>query len=62
GLVFCGLGPVWLRSFSSHKTGLPNTNQDKSSSFKGSPASLFKCSYSNLNQNFVLYIITAVFI
>ncbi|KIJ94128.1 hypothetical protein K443DRAFT_67713, partial [Laccaria amethystina LaAM-08-1] len=25
GPVFCGLGPVWLRSFSSHKTGLPNT-------------------------------------
>ncbi|KIJ99835.1 hypothetical protein K443DRAFT_101550, partial [Laccaria amethystina LaAM-08-1] len=23
--VFCGLGPVWLRSFSSHETGLPNT-------------------------------------
>ena len=25
GLVFCGLGPVWLQSFSSHETGLPNT-------------------------------------
>ncbi|KIK03442.1 hypothetical protein K443DRAFT_95104 [Laccaria amethystina LaAM-08-1] len=23
--VFCGLGPVWLRSFSGHETGLPNT-------------------------------------
>ncbi|EDR02686.1 uncharacterized protein LACBIDRAFT_308238 [Laccaria bicolor S238N-H82] len=27
GLVLCGLGPVWLRSFSSHKTGLPNTSE-----------------------------------
>ena len=26
GPVFCGLGPVWLWSFSSHETGLPNTN------------------------------------
>jgi hypothetical protein len=25
GLVFCGLGPVWLWSFSSYETGLPNT-------------------------------------
>ncbi|KIK05959.1 hypothetical protein K443DRAFT_90499, partial [Laccaria amethystina LaAM-08-1] len=25
GLVFCSLGPVWLWSFSSHETGLPNT-------------------------------------
>ena len=23
--VFCGLGPVWLRFFSSFETGLPNT-------------------------------------
>ena len=23
---FCSLGPVWLRSFSSHETRLPNTN------------------------------------
>ncbi|KIJ96943.1 hypothetical protein K443DRAFT_106375, partial [Laccaria amethystina LaAM-08-1] len=26
GQVFCGLGPVWLWSFSSYETGLPNTN------------------------------------
>ncbi|KIJ93155.1 hypothetical protein K443DRAFT_65734, partial [Laccaria amethystina LaAM-08-1] len=26
GPVFCGLGPVWLRSFSGHETGLPNTS------------------------------------
>ncbi|KIK03764.1 hypothetical protein K443DRAFT_94361 [Laccaria amethystina LaAM-08-1] len=26
GPVFCGLGPVWLRSFSGHETRLPNTN------------------------------------
>ncbi|KIK04363.1 hypothetical protein K443DRAFT_93293, partial [Laccaria amethystina LaAM-08-1] len=25
GLVFCSLGLVWLRSFSSHETRLPNT-------------------------------------
>ncbi|KIJ89623.1 hypothetical protein K443DRAFT_80641, partial [Laccaria amethystina LaAM-08-1] len=25
GPVFCGLGPVWLRSFSGPETGLPNT-------------------------------------
>ncbi|KIJ94305.1 hypothetical protein K443DRAFT_110670, partial [Laccaria amethystina LaAM-08-1] len=25
GPVFCGLGPVWLRSFSGHETGIPNT-------------------------------------
>ncbi|KIJ90276.1 hypothetical protein K443DRAFT_116820, partial [Laccaria amethystina LaAM-08-1] len=23
---FCGLGPVWLQSFSSHEIGLPNTS------------------------------------
>jgi hypothetical protein len=26
GPVFCSLGPVWLQSFSSHETGLPNTS------------------------------------
>ncbi|KIK01990.1 hypothetical protein K443DRAFT_97689, partial [Laccaria amethystina LaAM-08-1] len=25
GPVFCSLGPVWLRSFSSHETRIPNT-------------------------------------
>ncbi|KIJ96796.1 hypothetical protein K443DRAFT_106662, partial [Laccaria amethystina LaAM-08-1] len=28
GPVFCSLGPVWLRSFSSHETGLPNTKKN----------------------------------
>ena len=28
GLVFCSLGQVWLWSFSSHETGLPNTKCD----------------------------------
>ncbi|KIK05874.1 hypothetical protein K443DRAFT_90604, partial [Laccaria amethystina LaAM-08-1] len=28
GLVFCGLGPFWLWSFSSHETGLPNTSNE----------------------------------
>ena len=36
GPVFCSLGPVWLRSFSGHETGLLNTTD---SPLKSSPIS-----------------------
>jgi len=29
GLVFSSLGPVWLQSFCSLETGLPNTKNEK---------------------------------